>query len=60
MLSVTKEMYSFKDKSGNEVVLRPEGTAGCMRYVLNDAELMQNIEKVPAKLQYWGPMFRYE
>ena len=53
-------MYVFKDRSSNNLVLRPEGTAGAMRFVMNDAQLMSNIEKIPAKLCYWGPMFRYE
>ena len=57
---VQKEMYSFTDKSGHKLVLRPEGTAGTMRFVMNDEVLMRNIEKTPAKMWYWGPMFRYE
>ena len=41
-------------------MLRPEGTAGAMRFAINDTEILKHIEKVPAKLWYWGPMFRYE
>lgn len=57
---VQKEMYAFKDRSNNSLVLRPEGTAGTMRFLVNDEELIRNIEKVPSKLWYFGPMFRYE
>lgn len=38
---VTKEMYSFKDKSDNQLVLRPEGTAGVVRYILENKELIE-------------------
>ena len=57
---VQKEMYAFTDLGGNDLVLRPEGTAGAMRYLINDPSLMQNIEKEAQKMWYWGPMFRYE
>jgi histidyl-tRNA synthetase len=50
---VHKEMYSFIDKSGNSIALRPEGTAGVMRAVV---ELGLSP---PIKLAYSGPMFRY-
>ena len=53
-------MYSFTDKGGNKVVLRPEGTAGAMRFVVNNTSLMQNIEKESVKMWYMGPMYRYE
>ena len=33
---VTKEMYSFKDKSGDSISLRPEGTAGCVRAAIDN------------------------
>lgn len=57
---VQKEMYRFKDLSNNNLVLRPEGTAGVMRYVTNDESILNGLEKSPVKLWYWGPMFRYE
>ena len=57
---VQKEMYSFTDKGGNDVVLRPEGTAGAMRFVVNNKSLIQNIEKEAVKMWYMGPMYRYE
>ncbi len=53
---VTKEMYSFTDKGGDEVTLRPEGTA-CIARMLISGGLMQDL---PLKLFYSGPMFRYE
>lgn len=54
---VEKEMYTFRDKSGNSLTLRPEGTAPVVRaYVENG---MQSLPK-PIKLYYFGPMFRYE
>jgi histidyl-tRNA synthetase len=53
---VTKEMYSFTDKGGDEVTLRPEGTAGVARMLISGG-LSQNL---PLKLFYNGPMFRYE
>lgn len=53
---VTKEMYSFEDKGGDEVTLRPEGTAGVARMLISGG-LTQNL---PLKLFYRGPMFRYE
>ena len=53
---VHKEMYVFKDKSGKEITLRPEGTAGILR-----AYLSQAFPKRPySKFFYRGPMFRYE
>jgi histidyl-tRNA synthetase len=53
---VTKEMYSFTDRGGDEVTLRPEGTAGVARAVLSDGL----IQQLPLKFFYGGPMFRYE
>ena len=53
---VTKEMYSFTDKGGEEVTLRPEGTAGIARMLISGG-LAQNL---PLKYFYQGPMFRYE
>ncbi len=53
---VGKEMYAFVDKSGDDVCLRPEGTASVMRAFLN-SPLSQTL---PARLYYYGPMFRYE
>jgi histidyl-tRNA synthetase len=53
---VTKEMYRFTDKGGDDVTLRPEGTAGVVRAVLSGG-LLQDI---PLKFFYAGPMFRYE
>lgn len=53
---VTKEMYSFTDKGGEEVTLRPEGTAGVARALISGG-LSQHL---PLKYFYAGPMFRYE
>ncbi|MDB2700206.1 histidine--tRNA ligase [Alphaproteobacteria bacterium] len=53
---VTKENYIFKDRSEDELMLRPEGTSGVMRAFLN-AGLTQDI---PKRFSYYGPMFRYE
>ena len=53
---VTKEMYSFHDKGGEEITLRPENTAGVVRAVLSNGLLQQG----PLKFFYCGPMFRYE
>ena len=52
---VEKEMYSFPDRKGGSLTLRPEGTAGCVRAV-NQHGLAQGLQK----LWYAGPMFRYE
>jgi len=49
-------MYSLKDHSDNVLVLRPEGTAGLMRMILES----NTKNKLPKKLYYEGPMFRYE
>ncbi|MBW8308190.1 MAG: histidine--tRNA ligase [Candidatus Paracaedibacteraceae bacterium] len=53
---VGKEMYTFNDRGGEELTLRPEGTAGVIRAVISNG-LTQNL---PLKLIYNGPMFRYE
>jgi histidyl-tRNA synthetase len=53
---VSKQMYLFKDLGGDEIVLRPEGTAGVARAFINEG-LSQLL---PLKLFYRGPMFRYE
>lgn len=52
---VEKEMYSFPDRKGGSLTLRPEGTAGCVRAV-NQHGLVRGLQK----LWYAGPMFRYE
>ncbi len=54
---VEKEMYSFTDKGGSGVTLRPEGTAGVMRAYI---EHKMHAQDPLAKLYYLGPMFRYE
>jgi len=54
---VSKEMYTFKDKAGRSITLRPEGTASVVRSVL-EHDLTANGAQ--AKLYYAGPMFRYE
>ena len=53
---VKKEMYTFTDKGGDEVTLRPEGTAGIARMLISGG-LTQDL---PLKFFYQGPMFRYE
>jgi histidyl-tRNA synthetase len=53
---VSKEMYSFTDRGGEQLTLRPEGTAGVARAVIS-CGLTQSL---PLKLFYRGPMFRYE
>jgi histidyl-tRNA synthetase len=52
---VEKEMYTFTDRNGDSLSLRPEGTAGCVR-----AAIQQNLLATPCRLWYGGPMFRYE
>ncbi|MEQ8393353.1 MAG: histidine--tRNA ligase [Thalassospira sp.] len=53
---VTKEMYTFEDRGGEQITLRPEGTAGVARaYISNGMQQMS-----PVKVSYYGPMFRYE
>lgn len=54
---VEKEMYSFEDSlNGDKLTLRPEGTASCLRAVLQNNLLHQG----PQRLYYSGPMFRHE
>jgi len=53
---VTKEMYTFADRSGESITLRPEGTAGVARAFISGG-LAQSL---PLKLFYRGPMFRHE
>ena len=53
---VTKEMYTFQDRGGDSVTLRPEGTAGICRALVSNG-LTQSL---PQKIFYTGPMFRYE
>jgi len=54
---VNKEMYQFIDKGGNDVCLRPEGTAGVVRAYI---EKKYDSLKTPKQWYYYGPMFRYE
>ena len=53
---VTKEMYTFDDRGGESITLRPEGTAGICRALVTNG-LTQSL---PQKVFYAGPMFRYE
>lgn len=53
---VSKEMYTFEDRGGESITLRPEGTAPVARAVISNG-LTQNL---PLKFIYAGPMFRYE
>ncbi|KEY57029.1 histidine--tRNA ligase [Serratia sp. DD3] len=53
---VEKEMYTFEDRNGESLTLRPEGTAGCVRAGIEHG-LLYNQEQ---RLWYVGPMFRYE
>jgi histidyl-tRNA synthetase len=53
---VSKETYSFQDRGGDSITLRPEGTAGVVRAFISNG-LAQNL---PLKFYYSGPMFRYE
>ncbi|MEC7389493.1 MAG: histidine--tRNA ligase, partial [Pseudomonadota bacterium] len=53
---VEKEMYSFEDRNGDSVSLRPEGTAGCVRACIQNGLLHNQTQK----LFYSGPMFRRE
>ena len=53
---VSKEMYSFEDRGGDSLTLRPEFTAGiCRAYIENGWQ-----QHAPMKLATWGPLFRYE
>jgi len=53
---VTKEMYTFQDRKGESITLRPEGTAGIARAFISNG--LSN--ELPFKAFYTGPMFRYE
>jgi len=55
---VGKEMYQFEDKGGNDVCMRPEGTAGVVRAFVSAKLDRQQSAKY--KFYYYGPMFRYE
>lgn len=52
---VTKEMYTLQDRGGRNLSLRPEGTAGSVRYIASGGE-----ESANARIYYMGPMFRCE
>jgi histidyl-tRNA synthetase len=53
---VEKEMYTFEDRNGDSLTLRPEGTAGCVRAGIENGLLYNQIQR----LWYTGPMFRHE
>ena len=53
---VNKEMYTFRDRNGELLTLRPEGTAGCVRALLQHGLLYSG----PQRVWYQGPMFRHE
>jgi len=53
---VEKEMYTFDDRNGDSLTLRPEGTAGCVRIAQQHGMLFNQVQR----LWYTGPMFRYE
>ena len=53
---VEKEMYTFQDRNGESITLRPEGTAGCARFAEQHGLLFNQIQR----FWYQGPMFRYE
>ena len=54
---VSKEMYTFQDRKGRSLTLRPEGTASIARAVIENKMYVENL---PLKLFYEGNMFRYE
>lgn len=54
---VEKEMYTFNDRGGRSITLRPEATAGVMRCAIENNLCVQGAS---AKLWNWGPMFRHE
>lgn len=54
--AVSKETYTFTDRGGELITLRPEGTAGAVRAYVSEGLAQNN----PNKLYYYGPMFRYE
>jgi histidyl-tRNA synthetase len=53
---VEKEMYTFDDRNGDSLTLRPEGTACCVRAALQNSLLYNQLQR----LWYMGPMFRHE
>ncbi|MBA59125.1 MAG: histidine--tRNA ligase [Gammaproteobacteria bacterium] len=53
---VEKEMYTFEDKNGESITLRPEGTAVCARFADQNGLLFNQVQR----FWYHGPMFRYE
>ncbi len=53
---VEKEMYSFQDRNGDSLTLRPEGTAGCVRAGIENGLFHNQVQR----LWYRGPMFRHE
>lgn len=53
---VAKEMYTFDDRNGESIALRPEGTAGCLRACIEHGLLHKQVHR----LWYYGQMFRYE
>lgn len=53
---VEKEMYTFDDRNGDSLTLRPEGTAGCVRAAMENGLLHNQTQR----LWYQGPMFRHE
>ncbi len=53
---VEKEMYTFEDRNGDSLTLRPEGTAGCLRACIEHGLLHNQVHR----LWYLGPMFRHE
>ena len=53
---VEKEMYTFDDRNGDSLTLRPEGTAGCVRAGIENGLLYNQVQR----LWYQGPMFRHE
>jgi histidyl-tRNA synthetase len=53
---VEKEMYTFEDRNGDSLTLRPEGTASCVRAGIEHGLLFNQVQR----LWYQGPMFRHE
>jgi histidyl-tRNA synthetase len=53
---VEKEMYTFEDRNGDSLTLRPEGTAGCVRACIQHGLVGNQVQR----LWYTGPMFRHE
>jgi histidyl-tRNA synthetase len=53
---VEKEMYTFEDRNGDSLTLRPEGTASCVRACMENGLLHNQTQR----LWYMGPMFRHE